>query len=460
MAQPRSKPDPDTSDMTDAAPSDELPDGDPSSVLRRAPFSDNPTVGVRGQRAQQRILEAALEVFGELGYHQTGINRIAEVAGCSRASFYQYFSGKDDVFRHLAGQVARQLTASAEALDAITPDGEGWKALHAWIGRHLAIYHRYEPVFQVFQAAAESDQLVATGSAKVEVRHVASFQTKLTTTSLSPRSLGTVIELLLNALTRTPRLVQVQQQAVPVSARAKDDLAVALTDMFHRTFFGLDPAVNVHPPPRRRRPQVRMRQALLDNMQGEGTTEQMTAAGSRTVEQLLKAAHDVLVQRGYHGTRVDDITAAAGVSHGAFYRYFENKDHIVRVLAGRALQQVSAAFDEIPDVVSSPGPASSAALRRWIRRYNAMHASHTAMIRVWVDATADDPLLRLESAAAVDWGRERLVRFLTPRDFGDIDAEALLMVVLLDAIGARRGSAPVIEAAALIIERAFLGHVP
>jgi AcrR family transcriptional regulator len=260
--------------------------------------------------------------------------------------------------------------------------------------------------------------------------------------------------------------VQVQQQTLPVSSRSKDDLAVALTDMFHRTFFGLDPAVNVHPPQARRRPQVRMRRALIDNMAAEGSTDQLngdqlTAAGARTVEVLLATAHDVLVQRGYHGTRVDDITAAAGVSHGAFYRYFENKDHIVRVLAVRALQAVSAAFDEIPtEVVAAPGAASSAALRRWVRRYNALHASHTAMIRVWVDATADDPLLRLESAAAVDWGRERLVRFLTPRDFGDIDAEALLMVVLLDAIGARRGSAAVIEAASLVIERAFLGHAP
>src|SRR5690349_21464485 len=114
----------------------DLPDGDPSSIVRRAPFSDNPQVGARGQRAQQRILEAALEVFGELGYHQTGIARITDVAGCTRASFYQYFSSKEDVFRHLAGQVARQLIASAEALEPITPDEAGWKALRAWVDRH------------------------------------------------------------------------------------------------------------------------------------------------------------------------------------------------------------------------------------------------------------------------------------------------------------------------------------
>src|SRR6266545_5679096 len=72
-------------------------------VLRRAPFSDNPQVGARGLRSQQRILDAALQVFGEVGYHQCGVIRITEVAGCSRASFYQYFSSKEDVFRRLAG---------------------------------------------------------------------------------------------------------------------------------------------------------------------------------------------------------------------------------------------------------------------------------------------------------------------------------------------------------------------
>jgi AcrR family transcriptional regulator len=440
----------------------DLPDGDPGTVLRRAPFSDNPTVGVRGQRAQQRILEAALQVFGELGYHQTGINRITEVAGCSRASFYQYFSDKEDVFRHLAGQVARQLSASTEALDAITPDAAGWETLHAAIGRHLGIYHRYEPVFQVFQAAAESDELVASGSARVSVRQVGNLQAKLTTTAIPHRSLASVLDLSLNMLSRSPRQVALLRSALPATALTSDDLLVPLTDLFHRTLFEVDPNVNVHAAPRRRWPQIRMRRLLIEDMnaQVEETTAKLTPAGTRTVELLLKTAHDVLVQRGYHGTRVDDITAAAGVSHGAFYRYFENKDHLIRILAIRALRAVSEAFDDIPDIAASPGPASSTTLRRWLRRYNATHASQTAMIRVWVDATEDDPLLRLDSAAAVDWGRARMVRFLQPRDFGDVDADALLMVALIDAIGVQRGSPEVIEAGALIIERGLLGFSP
>ena len=39
------------------------------AIVRRAPFSDNPRVGARGRRTQQRILDAALRVFADEGYH-------------------------------------------------------------------------------------------------------------------------------------------------------------------------------------------------------------------------------------------------------------------------------------------------------------------------------------------------------------------------------------------------------
>src|SRR5918996_3113696 len=139
---------------------------DGRSVMRRAPFSDNPRVGARGQRTQQRIVDAALRVFGEEGYHQCGVARITELAGCSRASFYQYFAGKEDVFRQLTAQVARQLSASTEALGLVTPDAEGWRSIRGWVARYGDVYERYEPVFRAFQTAAESDAAVAGGSAR------------------------------------------------------------------------------------------------------------------------------------------------------------------------------------------------------------------------------------------------------------------------------------------------------
>ena len=49
----------------------------------------------------------------------------------------------------------------------------------------------------------------------------------------------------------------------------------------------------------------------------------VTAAETR--DRLLRAAADVFAERGYDGTRVADIAAAAGVSNGALYAHFASK---------------------------------------------------------------------------------------------------------------------------------------
>src|SRR5262245_31580469 len=228
-------------------------DGPAAAVLRRAPFSDNPNVGARGQRTQQRILDAALQVFGEVGYHRCSIDRITTLAGCSRVSFYQYFSSKEDVFRNLAAQVARQVNASAEALGRVTPDGEGWVALRAWVGRHTEVYERYEPVYQAFQAAAESDEAVAGGSVRIGERTTALLRARLATTALPRRRLDPLIHLLLETITRTHDLAGMLRAAAP-EAYPTDRVDDALADVIHRSLFGLDPEVNVHPPASRRPP--------------------------------------------------------------------------------------------------------------------------------------------------------------------------------------------------------------
>ena len=152
------------------------------AVVRRAPFSGNPQVGARGQRTQQRILDAALRAFGEEGYHGCSIDRITKLARCSRVSFYQYFASKDDVFRQLAEQVARQVTASTEMLDPLTPELEGWEAMRAWVGRYVEIYARYEPVFH----ALESDDVLAAMAARTGAQNIARIHSRLATTTLPP----------------------------------------------------------------------------------------------------------------------------------------------------------------------------------------------------------------------------------------------------------------------------------
>jgi AcrR family transcriptional regulator len=427
------------------------------SVTRRAPFSGNPQVGARGQRTQQRIVAAALQAFGEEGYHQCGVARITRLAGCSRVSFYQYFSAKEDVFRRLAGQVARQLSASTEALATLTPDVEGRTATRAWIARYAGVYGRYRPVFQAFQAAAEADEAVAGGSARVSERDVAGIRSKLATTTLPPRQLDPVIALLLECLPRAFEDAVILRVAA-ADAYPESRVEDALADVVHRTLFGLRTDVNAHAPAGRPPPPIEFGPVMRGALREDDEPPALNAAGRQAFRALLAAGRDTFVARGYHPTRVDDIVVAAGVSHGAFYHYFESKDQFAQVLAARAVRRVATAFADIPDSAGTNGPARRAELRRWLRRYHAAHATEAAMFRVWLDATLQNAALATDSAAALDWGRRRMARFLAPRHFGDVDTDAVVMVALLGAFGARGRSAPAIDAAAHVIERGLLGQ--
>jgi hypothetical protein len=81
------------------------------------------------------------------------------------------------------------------------------------------------------------------------------------------------------------------------------------------------------------------------------------------------------------------------------------------------------------------------------------------MIRVWVDAALQDAALLADSASVLDWGRRRMAHYLQPRDFGDPDTDAVVLLALVDTFGVREASARAVDAAAAIIERGFLGRV-
>lgn len=59
------------------------------------------------QEKQNHILDISLEEFYNQGYEKASISRIVETAGIAKGSFYQYFEGKEDLFRHLL-QLARE----------------------------------------------------------------------------------------------------------------------------------------------------------------------------------------------------------------------------------------------------------------------------------------------------------------------------------------------------------------
>jgi AcrR family transcriptional regulator len=66
-------------------------------------------------------------------------------------------------------------------------------------------------------------------------------------------------------------------------------------------------------------------------------------------QELLAAALDLFVERGYAATRLDDVAARAGVSKGTLYLYFENKEELFKAVVRENVLPVLGEAEEIVD---------------------------------------------------------------------------------------------------------------
>lgn len=71
---------------------------------------------------------------------------------------------------------------------------------------------------------------------------------------------------------------------------------------------------------------------------------------------ILDAALEVFAERGFHGTTIPEIAAAAGVGAGTLYRYFEHKEALVNeVYRDAKLRLRAALMDELPPPTGPDG---------------------------------------------------------------------------------------------------------
>src|SRR3954471_16947623 len=63
-----------------------------------------------GEERRVAILESALSVFAQRGYHPSSIDDIAREAGVSKALIYEHFASKQELYADLIARNARELT--------------------------------------------------------------------------------------------------------------------------------------------------------------------------------------------------------------------------------------------------------------------------------------------------------------------------------------------------------------
>jgi AcrR family transcriptional regulator len=79
----------------------------------------DPTEGAepatKGERTRLRLLELAIDRFGERGYRATSVSEIARAAGLTQAAAYAYFPSKEALFDAAVDADAAALVDEAEA---------------------------------------------------------------------------------------------------------------------------------------------------------------------------------------------------------------------------------------------------------------------------------------------------------------------------------------------------------
>jgi AcrR family transcriptional regulator len=107
--------------------------------------ADGRTLSARGVETRTRLIEAAEEVFGELGYHDASIVKITEAAGVGQGTFYLYFASKKDVFDELVRDLNRRVRhamkeASSQGATRLETELLGFGAYFRFTGEHPALY--------------------------------------------------------------------------------------------------------------------------------------------------------------------------------------------------------------------------------------------------------------------------------------------------------------------------------
>jgi len=121
------------------------------------------------------IVQAAAEIFAELGYAGATTNKIAQRAGVSVGSLYQYFPNKDCLLATLLeqhhGEVHAVIDAAIDTLsDPATPLHDG---LHQLLSDLLAL-HRANPALTKALSAAVLRESPAGNAAEKDAHHGAS----------------------------------------------------------------------------------------------------------------------------------------------------------------------------------------------------------------------------------------------------------------------------------------------
>jgi AcrR family transcriptional regulator len=102
-------------------------------------------LSAKGLNTRRKLLDAAEQVFGDLGYVEASIVKITEAAGVGQGTFYLYFDSKQAIFDELVRDLNQRVRhamkeASSKGTTRVEAELAGFKAYFRFTADHPALY--------------------------------------------------------------------------------------------------------------------------------------------------------------------------------------------------------------------------------------------------------------------------------------------------------------------------------
>ncbi|MCW2903679.1 MAG: transcriptional regulator, TetR family [Streptosporangiaceae bacterium] len=124
---------------------------------------------------------------------------------------------------------------------------------------------------------------------------------------------------------------------------------------------------------------------------GDGSLGRRAA---RTRNAIMEACRTLFLDRGYAGTRINNITDACGISRAGFYTYFRDKREVFNIIGETAYHDILEIVNEWETIAR---PCTLDDVADWVRDYFAFMDVHGAFILSSAQSAPNDEEFRASS---------------------------------------------------------------
>jgi AcrR family transcriptional regulator len=267
----------------------------------------------KGTATRAAILEAAQEVFKDLGYYSTSVSEITRRSQVSMGAFYQYFQNKEQIFLELNRLVTDRFWIQADSLprDTRDPDQRLAQAIQLLFDHisHNFYFHRILGEFELI------DPVTIQYYDSIARFYQQFFQMEARSGTLRPFNPALMAYGLIGIV-----YFQVLDWGPEDEVYKPTQVVPLILDLIRHGISGPKPWTRpkdlaMASNPKKRRPLM--------------VSEEESTQGQQTKHAIFQSAEKVFGQVGFNRASISEITRQAGVAQGTFYIHFKSKRHLL-----------------------------------------------------------------------------------------------------------------------------------